>query len=171
MPKSPSYDAQDLQNSGEHDRSSFPTSVDHENQTTAPNSAPLRRQPSIAQPAAPGNPRTPRTLNRVRFDIEETRDRSNGHVSHSGDEPEEWLEDEDYLGGSRRSNTGQRAPLLTDIDAPSVATALEIDVDDLLEGARPKSGMSSAFMNMANSIIGAGIIGIPICLEEVVKAR
>jgi len=165
MPKSRSYDAQDLQTSGE--KSSFIASIDHENAINAPDHAPPRRQPSIAQPVAPGTPRTPRTSNRVRFDIEETQHGPNGRVGHAGDEPEEWFEEEDYYGGGRSSNTALRAPLLTDVEAPSVTTALEIDIDDLLEGARPKSGLSSAFMNMANSIIGAGIIGISPCMEEI----
>ena len=50
----------------------------------------------------------------------------------------------------------QRAPLLTDIEAPSVTVAnasLNSQIDDLLEHPRPKSGMMSAFMNMANSIM------------------
>lgn len=170
MPKSRSYDAQDLQNSDENEQSPFIASIDNGNATATPHHAPLRQQPSIAQPVAPGTPRTPRTLNRVRFEVEETRHGLNGRVGQSDEEPEDWLEEEDHVGGGRRSNNGQRAPLLTDIEAPSVTTALEIDIDDLLESARPKSGMSSAFMNMANSIIGAGIIGISICLEEMVNA-
>jgi hypothetical protein len=36
---------------------------------------------------------------------------------------------------------------------------------DGLEDARPRSGMKMAFMNMANSIIGAGIIGQPYALN------
>lgn len=159
MPKNHSDDAQDLQNSGEHEQSLSVGSVDYNNAIAAPHRAPPRQQPSIARPVAPGTPRTPRTPNRVRFDIEETQCSSNDRADYSSDEPEEWLEEEDYSGGGGRSNTGLRAPLLTDIDAPSVVTALEIDFHDLLETARPKSGMSSAFMNMANSIIGAGIIG------------
>jgi len=73
------------------------------------------------------------------------------------------MEDEDYLAsnntaaagrGSRRDSLGQRAPLLTDIEAPSVTLASEeFNAEDLLESARPKSGMRSAFMNMANSIM------------------
>ena len=110
------------------------------------------------------SPRTPRTPNRVRFDLEVhgSRDNAvNGQIQASLDETAEWMEDEDYLstqspGTGRRSSTGQRAPLLTDIEAPSVTVAnadLSFDANDLLEGARPKSGMRSAFMNMANSIM------------------
>jgi sodium-coupled neutral amino acid transporter 11 len=74
------------------------------------------------------------------------------------------MDEEDYiLTGSQRmrSSTGQMAPLLTDIEAPSVtvATTDTFFPEDHLESARPRSGMRMAFMNMANSIIGAGIIG------------
>lgn len=71
---------------------------------------------------------------------------------------------EDHL----RSANGQRAPLLTDIEAPSVTVAndMEFNPEDLLESARPKSGLKSAFMNMANSIIGAGIIGQPYAFKQ-----
>jgi len=58
-------------------------------------------------------------------------------------------------GRGRRGSAAQRTPLLTDIEAPSVTEALreeEVDVG-VGEGGRPKSGMRSAFMNMANSIM------------------
>lgn len=156
MPNSRSYDALDIENSGEDEQSSFLAAVDQESESTAPQRDPSGLQSSISQTGAP---RTPRTPNRVRFDIDGARDGSSGHANTLSGEAEEWLEEEDYIAGERRGSTGQRAPLLTDIEAPSVTAALEINVEDLLESARPKSGMSSAFMNMANSIIGAGIIG------------
>ena len=65
-----------------------------------------------------------------------------------------------------------RVPLLTDIEAPSVALAnspwADEDVHEWAEAerARPKSGLQSAFMNMANSIIGAGIIGQPYAFKD-----
>jgi sodium-coupled neutral amino acid transporter 11 len=60
------------------------------------------------------------------------------------------------------------APLLTGIEAPSVTLATSDDFfpEDHLESARPRSGMRMAFMNMANSIIGAGIIGQPYALKQ-----
>lgn len=122
-----------------------------------------RRQSSFSKPPPNGQPRTPRTPNRVRFDfdIHESRDEAaHGQARTSLDGCAEWMEDDDYLStqsaGPGRSSTGQRAPLLTDIEAPSVALAnadLSFYADDLLESARPKSGMRSAFMNMANSIM------------------
>jgi sodium-coupled neutral amino acid transporter 11 len=127
-----------------------------------------------------GAPRTPRTANRVRFEFEEQRRRS-GEDSANGDgEGREWeeLEEEDYLSNSHvntgRRGRGQRTPLLTDIEAPSVTLATSGDEGDWIaspggEGVweeRPKSGMRAAFMNMANSIIGAGIIGQPYAFRQ-----
>ncbi|KAL1639823.1 hypothetical protein SLS58_007567 [Diplodia intermedia] len=99
-----------------------------------------------------------------------------------------WAEEEDFLsngaaggrgGRGRRGRSGrrgngaagreQRLPLLTDIEAPSVTVAnsdVGFSPEDLLESARPKSGLRSAFMNMANSIIGAGIIGQPYAFKQ-----
>lgn len=127
---------------------------------------PLRRQSSFAQPRAKGIPRTP---NRVRFDVAEPRAAPEPNGSLAG---REWIEEEDYLSDDhgdqvQRSDSGHRVPLLTDIEAPSVTLATEnFDPNDLLESARPKSGMKSAFMNMANSIIGAGIIGQPYAFKQ-----
>ncbi|KAL8366017.1 hypothetical protein RB595_004684 [Gaeumannomyces hyphopodioides] len=85
----------------------------------------------------------------------------------------------------------QRRLLLTEIEAPAVALAnsgrswgserrrasseggwtTEGDDDDADVGehphdGRPKSSLRSAFMNMANSIIGAGIIGQPYAFKQ-----
>ncbi|KAJ4365018.1 hypothetical protein N0V83_008634 [Neocucurbitaria cava] len=116
-----------------------------------------KRQSSFAQPRQDGAPRTP---NRVRFEEPARRSISGHGGSH------EWmeLEGDDYIdaNGSDGRERGQRLPLLTGIEAPSVTVAEEaFDPEDHLENARPRSGMRSAFMNMANSIIGAGIIGQP----------
>lgn len=157
MPSSRSFHDPDLRTSGESEQFLSLVAEDHNIETNPPRHAPLGRQPSLV---SPGTPRTPRTPNRVRFDIEDTRATSNDYIRRSSNESEASVDDEDYSTGGRRSSSGQRAPLLTDIEAPIVTTALELDVEGLLENARPKSGMSSAFMNMANSIIGAGIIGI-----------
>ncbi|KAF1849661.1 uncharacterized protein K460DRAFT_372113 [Cucurbitaria berberidis CBS 394.84] len=116
----------------------------------------IKRQSSFAQPRVDGTPRTP---NRVRF--EEPSRGLNGDAG-GGDWIE--LEGDDYMdgNGSDGRERVQRLPLLTGIEAPSVTVAEEaFDPEDHLESARPRSGMKSAFMNMANSIIGAGIIGQP----------
>lgn len=101
-----------------------------------------KRQSSLSHPRPDG---TPRTTNRVRFDIDET---ANGHVAE-----EEWMDDEDYLHSPR-----QDVPLLTDITPPSSSPFLSdaFQPEDHLPNARPKSSTRSAIMNMANSIIGAG---------------
>lgn len=71
----------------------------------------------------------------------------------------DWLEldGDDYLDGRDGRERTQRLPLLTGIEAPSVTVAEEsFNPEDHLENARPRSGMRSAFMNMANSIMYAG---------------
>jgi sodium-coupled neutral amino acid transporter 11 len=111
-------------------------------------------------------PRTPRTPNRVRFDLPPALDTSPEHVG-----PPPPYNDSPLSG--RRDRPPQRFfPLLTGIEAPSVTVASspwgDEDVHDWAERerTRPKSGMRSAFMNMANSIIGAGIIGQPYAFKQ-----
>lgn len=114
-----------------------------------------RRQSSLSIPPPDGLPRKPRTPNRVRFEVEERI--TSGSASNSPAAGSE--EEEDFSHNfptEEHGDTAQRAPLLTGIEAPSVTVAstdLELDADHLLETSRPKSGMSSAFMNMANSIM------------------
>ncbi|KAI0181347.1 transmembrane amino acid transporter protein-domain-containing protein [Hypoxylon sp. FL1284] len=121
------------------------------------------------RPTSIRTPRTPRTPNRVRFDLVPTnippRANSNGRSTSPTDyfnvaEPD----------SPRAEDSTSRHPLLTDIEAPSVtlANSLEDDVSAWAERerTRPKSGLSSAFMNMANSIIGAGIIGQPYAFKD-----
>ncbi|ETS77456.1 hypothetical protein PFICI_11330 [Pestalotiopsis fici W106-1] len=139
---------------------------------------------ALAKSNGNGTPRTPRTPNRVRFDLTPTNipPPANGHGGRRrseeegdggrGDDDME-LGEHDPLddGGSFYSPASgrdtSRLPLLTDIEAPSVTVANSWGTEDdvhswhAAEQSRPKSGMRSAFMNMANSIIGAGIIGQP----------
>ena len=128
---------------------------------------PSGRQSSFSKRAPNGAPRTP---NRVRFDLQEEEEEILGEQNQSGSDRDDNLEDEDYLSTSfrARASTGQRAPLLTGIEAPAVTVASELDFnpEQHLENARPRSGMKSAFMNMANSIIGAGIIGQPYAFRQ-----
>lgn len=124
---------------------------------------PERRQSSLSLAPPDGAPRTPRTTNRVRFEVEE-RDNS-GNAANGRIADLAWqVEEEDYdASADQRRSLSQRAPLLTGIEAPSVTVAstdLNFNAEDLLESSRPKSGIKNAFMNMANSIIGAGIIGM-----------
>ncbi|KAK0613856.1 transmembrane amino acid transporter protein-domain-containing protein [Immersiella caudata] len=125
--------------------------------------------------------RTPRTPNRVRFDltptiVDEERGDHHHHARESFD-----IDDDDPLNPSaaaargRGRDRGGHVPLLTGIEAPSVTVAngpwMEGGVEDVgawaeAERARPKSGLRMAFMNMANSIIGAGIIGQPYAFKQ-----
>jgi solute carrier family 38 (sodium-coupled neutral amino acid transporter), member 11 len=126
-------------------------SVDPDSEHLGKFPGPPQRQSSFAQQRPDGTPRTP---NRVRFDIEMMTPPSNGTNGHASGRPE-WVDEEDYLQGDESSTPmlGQRAPLLTDIEAPSVTVAMEFDPEDHLESARPRSNMRNAFMNMANSIM------------------
>jgi sodium-coupled neutral amino acid transporter 11 len=128
--------------------------------------------------AAPGQPKTPRTPNRVRFNLEPTvvgADTSNGtaHDDHHHYARDSFdIDDEDPLTSSSSSSqrgNHHRVPLLTGIEAPSVTVANESENAHSLaeeDRARPRSGLRSAFMNMANSIIGAGIIGQPYAFKQ-----
>lgn len=154
-----------LSSSGEEDELNPPISN--------PQNSSHKRQSSISQQPN-GQRRTPRTPNRVRFDLtEETEDESaavNGHVRSSQDTTS-WMDEEDYLfddSRQQRSSTSQTVPLLTNIEAPSVTLATYDDFipEEHLENARPRSGLRMAFMNMANSIIGAGIIGQPYAFRQ-----
>ena len=131
------------------------------------------RHSSISQPTPNGQRRTPRTMNRVRFDLEEEPENPERHSIDRPTSPDDelWLDDDDYELGNRDPGThhnGQSIPLLTNIEAPSVTLAISDDFfpEEHLENARPRSGMKMAFMNMANSIIGAGIIGQPYALRQ-----
>lgn len=108
-----------------------------------------KRQSSFAQPRPDGAPRTP---NRVRFEDDPVRPGMNGHGP-----PADWIElqGDDYMDADEPRGEGvQRLPLLTGIEAPSVTVAQEaFDPEEHLPNARPRSGMRSAFMNMANSIM------------------
>lgn len=135
--------------------------------------SPSAPSPAIAQPAPDGQRRTPRTTNRVRFDLDDESEgdsRSDRHARVSEDSS--WLDDEDYARADHdrleRSGRGPMMPLLTDMEAPSVTLATSEDYfpEEHLESARPRSGMRMAFMNMANSIIGAGIIGQSYALRQ-----
>ncbi|KIV99248.1 uncharacterized protein PV09_09020 [Verruconis gallopava] len=121
-----------------------------------------RRQSSLAQPRPDGTPRTP---NRVQFDDSPTVRTLSPRQSLQSNASQAWMDEQDYMGHDAAGRV-QRRPLLEGIEAPSVTVASDLNLDDLLENARPKSGMRSAFMNMANSIIGAGIIGQPYALRQ-----
>lgn len=129
--------------------------------------------------------RTPRTPNRVRFDLRPTFvngspaappfDSNSEHHGHGRARESFDLDDDDPLSShdyDSRNRGHQRIPLLTDIEAPSVSLTTDpsSDRDPISsinrENRRPKSSLPSAFMNMANSIIGAGIIGQPYAFRQ-----
>ncbi|EZF32685.1 hypothetical protein H101_03720 [Trichophyton interdigitale H6] len=117
-----------------------------------------------------GQPRTGRTSNRVRFDIQDDGDEDTGRTFESRRDVD-WIANQDYLDEETAQVPGDRSrqvvPLLTNIEAPSVTVATSDFIpEDHLENARPRSGLGSAFMNMANSIIGAGIIGQPYAFRQ-----
>jgi sodium-coupled neutral amino acid transporter 11 len=112
-------------------------------------------------------PRTPRTPNRVRFSLPPDID------SEAASDSRLPLYSDRATSGRREPRPQASVPLLTDIEAPSVTLAAspwgnEEDVHEWAERERqrPKSGLRSAFMNMANSIIGAGIIGQPYAIRQ-----
>ncbi|RDW91527.1 transmembrane amino acid transporter-1 [Coleophoma crateriformis] len=121
----------------------------------------------VVHPGAPQEPRTPRTPNRVRFNLPPLDTETSGEDTA----PPPPYQDTPLSG--RRDRHHASIPLLTDIEAPSVTLAASPwgDDDDVQSWAererrRPKSGLQSAFMNMANSIIGAGIIGQPYAFRQ-----
>ena len=154
MPKDRSYDLRDIQVSREVEQSRSllaqgAVDDDEHSATPAPQQAPFPHS-SLSRTASTGVPRTPRTINRVRFDVGEADSDEhalNGHARTPSREVDDWIEAEDDFSGnnpgSRRSSVGQRAPLLTNVEAPSVIVAedLDLNAEGLPENARPKSGI------------------------------
>ncbi|KAK6358825.1 hypothetical protein TWF696_000006 [Orbilia brochopaga] len=110
----------------------------------------------------------------VRFDVAEQPAASNdpGSINSNdllGVHDTLWTTDDDFLNSSDDDDFAQAvergtAPLLTSIAAPSVVIA-GMDIGSP-EDPSARSGMKMAFMNMANSIIGAGIIGQPYAFKQ-----
>ncbi|KAI5286816.1 hypothetical protein KEM52_001854 [Ascosphaera acerosa] len=130
---------------------------------------------------------------RVRFDIHDGGVDNDdleayGHAQRGARMSSDWLNEDDYLdsdddhdhddsgnrngsGGTRGSHSRghQSVPLLTDIEAPTVTIATSstlLSENSVDEDAQHKSGLRAAFMNMANSIIGAGTIGQPYAIRQ-----
>ncbi|KAL6886063.1 transmembrane amino acid transporter domain-containing protein [Trichoderma evansii] len=120
--------------------------------------------------------KTPRTPGRVQFDLTPRILNFSDGPLHGRPSTSSFSSDDrfDFDDGSTSINDSHRVPLLTEIEAPSITVAREWDDagEDDEENAvaeelrRPKSGLKSAFMNMANSIIGAGIIGQPYAMRQ-----
>ncbi|RYP63592.1 hypothetical protein DL771_009200 [Monosporascus sp. 5C6A] len=137
--------------------------------------------------APSGHPGRGRITSRVRFDLRPTNIPPPANGIHRDDGPDSpsYSDDEDDASCRRASRDdfefdmddssgasgSDRRPLLTDIEAPSVTVANSPiwgggGDGDAAWTERPKSGLRPAFMNMANSIIGAGIIGQPYAFKE-----
>ncbi len=151
MSKDRSYDLRDETDNREREQSHFllAQGVGDDYRTPEPQS-PHFPQSSLSHNASNGFPRSPRTVNRVRFDVGETY--SGEHALNDlartpSREGGELLEAEDDSSDDdleiRRSSAGPRAPLLTGVEAPGVMVAEDLDfnAEGLLENARPKSGL------------------------------
>lgn len=152
MPKDRSYGLRDMEVSQEpeHSRSLLAQGAADEDGSAPASHPPLFPQSSLSQTALKGLPRAPRTINRVRFDVEATdgdKDALNGHTRTPSREAGDWPEAENGFfknsPESRRSSVEQRAPLLANSEAPSVMVVEDLDfnAEGLLENARPKSGI------------------------------
>lgn len=153
MRKDRSYGLRDIEVSREPEQSRSllaQGAVDSdEHEPTPAHQSPPFPQSSFSRTASNGISRAPRTINRVRFDVGETNSGEhtlNGHTRTRSQEVGDWPEAEDDFSGNhsggRRSSAGQRAPLLTDVEVPSIMVAgnLDFSAEGLLENARPKSG-------------------------------
>ena len=154
MPKDRSFSLRDVEGSREPEQSRSLLAQgaveDDEDGPTPAHPRPPIPQSSLSRTASNGFSRATRTINRVRFEIREADSDEhalNGHTRTPSQEGGDWPEAEDDLYGhdfeSRSGSAGQRAPLLTDVEAPSVVVAedLEFSAEGLLENARPKSGI------------------------------
>ncbi|KAH6897426.1 transmembrane amino acid transporter protein-domain-containing protein [Thelonectria olida] len=140
-----------------------------DNDLGVPPPVPPKDDPPPAYNENPLRTTAPRTPNRVRFDLTpEIVSVSNFDASqydHRRSMSDGYMDLEEPPSPGR----SHRVPLLTDIEAPSVTMANSLgDPEERAENElrRPKSGLKSAFMNMANSIIGAGIIGQPYAIRQ-----
>ncbi|KKA27447.1 hypothetical protein TD95_004694, partial [Thielaviopsis punctulata] len=126
--------------------------------------------------SAGDSPKTPRSARSVRFDLTPTY--AEAPRSHILDDV--GRKSEDAMGVRRPSGVYDRSdmPFFFDHDDEYDPNGRrrgshEMQVADNAvaqwaeqERRRPKSGLQSAFMNMANSIIGAGIIGQPYAFKQ-----
>ena len=154
MPKDRSYNLRDREVSREpgQSRSLLAQEAvdDDEDGPTLPHQTDPPPQSSLSQTTSNSLARTPRTINRVRFEIGETdggEHALNSHAPSPSQEGDDWREAEDYLSRdnseSRSNILGQRAPLLTNVEAPSVMVAEDLifNAEEMLGNTRPKSGI------------------------------
>ena len=152
MPKDRPYDLRDLDVSRETDQSRSLLSqgaIDDDDERSTP-TPPFPHSSFSRRTALNGFSRTPRTIHRVRFDVGGTDSDEhalNGYARAPIVEDLDPAVAENEVSAnhfdSTMSSAGQRAPLLTDVDAPSVVVAEDLDFDpeQLLENARPTSNI------------------------------
>ena len=153
MSKFQSYDLQDLRVGREPEQScsllAQGVAGDDGDISPAAHQIPSSSHSSLSQTASNGFPSAFRTVNRVRYDDGETDSVEHilsDHTRTPSQEDGNWLEAEDgFLENEPEmtSSPGQRVPLLTNVEAPSVMVAenLHFEAERLLENARPKSGL------------------------------
>lgn len=116
----------------------------------------------IAETAIDEAPKTPRTPNRVRFDLPPIAD----HDLSNGAPPSYDDSLDQHSNGIPLSS--HHEPLLSGNESliGSLDSRRSSEDSILRQLNRPKSSLRSAMSNMANSIIGAGIIGQPYALRQ-----
>lgn len=129
-----------------------------------------RTPPSPRSPTVSLSPRSLRTSNRVRFNLPPVENEINA-VGGSPPPPyDDELPESDHNISSIPPS--QSIPLLYNPNQTHLSPhGTHWGDEDVLiwaeqEQQRPKSGMRSAFMNMSNSILGAGIIGQPYAFRQ-----
>lgn len=153
MSKDRSYDLQDIRFSREPEQSrsllAQGVADDDADVPTPARQLALLPPSSLSRTVSNGFPSAPRTVNRVDFDNGETDGVEpilSDHARTPSWEGDIWPEAEDSSSRNdfqTRSGAGQRVPLLTDVEAPSVIVAQDLDfnAEGVLESARPKSGL------------------------------
>jgi solute carrier family 38 (sodium-coupled neutral amino acid transporter), member 11 len=170
-----STDDNDDDNDNDNEEDSLVISLSSPPEPASNGRPPPIRQSSLSHPPPSGQPRTPRTPNRVRFDLAAIpaspgTQHANGHPPENPLWPNDNDDDDDDDNNDHNNNSYLHSNghpdqhtilLLTSITAPSASPFLSpsFQPEDHLPNARPSSSLLSAFTNMANSIIGAGIIG------------
>lgn len=152
MSKDQLYDLQDIRISREPEQSRSLLAqgvADDGDGPPATHQIPSSSHSSLSRTASNGFPSALRTVNGVRFDdgeIDSVEHMLSDHAPTPNQEDGNWLEvEEGFLENEPgiMSSAGQRMPLLTNDEAPSVMVAenLHFDAERVLENARPKSGL------------------------------
>ena len=153
MSENPSYNLQNIRVSREPEqsRSLLAQGVvdDHGDGPTPAHQLPSLPDSSLPRTVLNGLPSASYTGNRVRFDDGERDSIEHmltGHARTGSREGSNWPEAADEFSGNEfetRSSAGQRVPLLTGVEAPSVMLAedLDLNAEGQLGNARPKSGI------------------------------